>query len=84
MLEDVAGINEDTDVYNSFWTLAEQIKNGNPGLEEFDKFSLYDGWMLLCKNSEKYWTEYPPYFFNFPIEKGDLNYETRTASYNVR
>lgn len=58
MLEDVAGINEDTDAYNSFWTLAEQIKNGNPGLEEFDKFSLYDGWMLLCKNSEKYWTEY--------------------------
>lgn len=72
--------------YNSYMTLEKSIENGNPGPGEFDDFSLYDGWLSLLKNAEKYATEYIPYIIYFPgtFEKGEINYENRTAKYYAK
>ena len=37
-----------------FLKLEDLIKSGKPGYDEFDEFSLYDDWVLLCKDFECY------------------------------
>ncbi|MCR5613796.1 hypothetical protein [Treponema sp.] len=69
---------------DAFNKLAYVIKNGNPGYGTFDEFSIYDEWVLLCKNFEKYWTENLPFSVEFgPITKDELNRENKTASYRA-
>ena len=66
----------------SFLKLEDLIKNGKPGYGEFNEFSLYDDWVLLCKDFEHYWTENPPITFRpLKIRKGDIDRATRTATY---
>jgi len=63
--------------------LGAAIKAGNPGYGEFDEFDIYDGWLALCKDYERYWTECCPNAFTFSIRKGELDMKTRTATYYV-
>ena len=76
-------INFAEESYKCFTDLAQVIKDGKPGQGEFDEFSLYNAWLALCQNTEKYWTEYPPYIFDFKISKEDVNFKTKTATYKV-
>ncbi|MCR5620559.1 MAG: formylglycine-generating enzyme family protein [Treponema sp.] len=71
------------DAYYAYAELANTIASGNPGYGEFDEFSIYDGWVELCKDFEKYWTENCPDAFTFSIRKGELDMATRTATYYV-
>lgn len=76
---------EDFDSYNSWLNIAEQINNGNPGLDEYDDFDFVDNWILLLQEYEKYWTENCPktIFFNKP-ERTELNREKKTADYAIK
>ena len=62
--------------------LREIIQKGLPGKEEYDEFSIRDGWIALIKDAERYFSEYPNfeiYFLN--LNKSNLNYEKKTANY---
>ena len=71
------------DAYYAYVELAKTLSSGNPGYGEFDEFSIYDGWLALCKDFEQYWTENCPNCFSFRIDKGELDMATRTATYYV-
>ena len=57
--------------------------DGLPGVTSKDQFALYNDWISLLEDAEKYWTEYPPFTFSYRLTQGDLNYENQTASYNL-
>lgn len=57
--------------------------DGLPGVKSKDQFALYNAWVSLLEDAEKYWTEYPPFYFDGTLQQGDLNYENQTASYNL-
>lgn len=65
--------------------------NDDPTLEDWslsgvqvpDRFAEYNAWVALLEDAEKYWSEYPPFYFAFNLEEGDLNYENQTASYHL-
>lgn len=71
------------DASNGFVKLSNIIKSGKPGTGTYNEFTIHDGWVALLQNAEKYWTEYCPFYLIFDIKKGDLDFATRTASYNV-
>lgn len=54
-----------------------------PGVEVAGQFAEYNAWVALLEDAEKYWSEYPPFYFAFNLEDGDLNYENQTASYHL-
>lgn len=57
--------------------------DGLPGVKSKDQFALYNDWISLLEDAEKYWTEYSPFSFRYRLTQGDLNYENQTASYNL-
>lgn len=57
--------------------------DGLPGVKSKDQFALYNDWISLLEDAEKYWTEYSPFSFSYRLTQGDLNYENQTASYNL-
>lgn len=64
--------------------LGKLIADGKPGYGDFDEFSLYDDWVALLKDFERYWTENLPVGVLFgDIEKGAIDRESRTATYYV-
>ena len=66
----------------NYTELENIIQKGLPGKEEYDEFSIRDGWIELIKDAERYFSEYPTFEMYFkPIKRGDLNYEKKTASY---
>lgn len=71
------------DAFYAFGELALTIDDGNPGYDDYDEFTIYDGWLALCKDFEQYWTENCPNSFTFSISKGELDMATRTATYYV-
>lgn len=71
------------DAYYALYDLGNTIADGNPGRGSFDEFTIYDGWLALCKDFEQYWTENCPNSFTFTIRKGELDMATRTATYYV-
>ena len=71
------------DAYYAFGELALTIDDGNPGYGDYDEFTIYDGWLALCKDFEQYWTENCPNSFTFSLRKGELDMATRTATYYV-
>lgn len=71
------------DALDAYDKLGAAIRAGNPGYGEFDEFDIYDGWLALCKDFERYWTECCPNAFTFSIKKGELDMKTRTATYYV-
>lgn len=73
---------EALDAYNK---LAAVLKAGKPGYgEDMDEFDIYDGWISIANEYDAYWKENcPVYFKSGSFEKGELNMETRTASYSA-
>lgn len=72
------------EAYKAYTKLADTIKAGMPGYGEMDEFAIYDGWMAIAGEWEKYWKENCPVYFKCgTIEKGELDMETRTGSYNA-
>ena len=43
----------------SYLKLETIIEDGKPGYGEFDEFTIYDNWVLLLKDFERYQTENP-------------------------
>ena len=72
------------EAYKAYTELADTIKAGMPGYGEMDEFAIYDGWMAIAGEWEKYWKENCPVYFKCgTIEKGELDMETRTGSYKA-
>ena len=60
------------------------IKGGNPWTGKYDDFSRYDGFKILLKNFEKYFTEYPTFYLAFmPPKKVEANMQNRTYTYGT-
>lgn len=60
------------------------IDMGNPWLGTFDDFSKYDAWKELLKDTEKYFSEYPPISISVgKLEKGSTDMKTRTYIYTT-
>ena len=70
---------------DAYKKLAAVLKAGKPGYgEDMDEFDIYDGWLSIAEEYDEYWkTISPIYFKSASFEKGELNMETRTGSYNV-
>ena len=47
----------------AFQKIEEVIRSGKPGFGEYDEFSIYDEWVLLVKDFERYFTENSPVTF---------------------
>lgn len=75
------GDNEAIDKANAILSV---ISNGKPGKGTFDIFTLYDKWVDLITESEKYFTEFPAFEIELkePVQK-EIHYDTRTADYEV-
>ena len=68
----------------AFQKIEEVIRSGKPGFSEYDEFSIYDEWVLLVKDFERYFTENPPVVFKVRgIKKGDIDRATRTVTYKA-
>ncbi len=81
MVEDPANADE---VLSRYTAIADAIKSGKPGPGDYNEFTLHDSWIPLLQNTEKYWTEFCPEYFMFDnIEKGPVDFQTRTARYFV-
>ncbi|MBQ9239217.1 MAG: SUMF1/EgtB/PvdO family nonheme iron enzyme [Treponema sp.] len=73
-----------TEAADAFAKLEDTITNGNPGYGEFDEFDIYDSWLLLCQDFEKYWVENCPRALSFgKLQRGNIDRATRTASYTI-
>lgn len=72
------------EAYEAFATLEQAIKKGNPGVGDFDDFSLYDGWVEVCKEYEIYWNEHITEIYTLGVtyQKGALDMKSRTATYD--
>lgn len=71
------------EAYQKFNNLKKEIMSGKPGYGEFDEFDLHDEWKNLLIQMEKYaYTRVPYIITTGELERGDLNYKTKTASYN--
>lgn len=73
---------EAIEAYNGFNNLRTLILSGEPGVKIENEFTKHDSWKTLMAEYEKYWSEHIPLkFFIGPIEKGDVDFTTRTATY---
>ena len=68
---------------DAFNTLSDSIKDGKPGIGEFDEFEIYDNWLAFCKEYEKYWTEYSPRAIIYKLERDSIDRATKTGNYKV-
>ena len=68
---------------DAFNTLSDSIKDGKPGIGEFDEFEIYDNWLAFCKEYEKYWTEYSPRAIFYKLERDSIDRATKTGNYKV-
>ncbi|MBR1403731.1 MAG: hypothetical protein IJ558_06090 [Treponema sp.] len=69
---------------NAYKKLSEVIEVGNPGYGEFDDFSMYDGWIEIMQEYEKYWSENIPKAIRFSdLKKVKMNMENRKISYSL-
>lgn len=76
--------NGDTEAKDKAEEILSVITNGKPGKGTFDVFTLYDKWVELITESEKYFTEFPAFEIELkePVQK-EIHYDTRTADYEV-
>ncbi len=71
--------------YLKYSALRSTIENGNPGFGNFNQFTLHDEWKRLLIDAEKFGSSFNPYTITIGnLEQGDLDYTTRTASYNAK
>lgn len=69
---------------DAFSALLELVKQGNPGIGDFDEFEIYDQWVLFLKEYEKYFTEYSPKAISFgPLQRQSIDRATKTGNYTV-
>src|SRR5574344_1994915 len=81
MVEDTADAEEAVTRYTA---IRDAIKAGKTGLGDYNELTLHDSWIPLLQNTEKYWTEFCPEYFTFSeIQKGAVDFKTRTASYSI-
>lgn len=76
--------NGDIEAKDKAEVILSLISNGKPGKGSFDVFTLYDEWVELIEESEKYFTEFPAFEIELkePVQK-EIHYDTRTADYEV-
>lgn len=73
---------EQNEALKKFSKLAEAIRSGKPGLGEYSVFDIHDEWKKLLENSEKYFTEYPPFSLgNLQLKLEKLDYQKKIAIY---
>ena len=73
-----------TEAVNGYNALRESILSGNPGFGTFNEFSLHDEWKKLLIDAEKYGCSFNPYEVTVgDLVQGDLDYDTKTASYSA-
>ena len=64
--------------------LKDVILDGNPGFGKFNDFTFHDEWKRLLIDAEKYGSSFSKYdIITGELNKGDLDYATRTASYSA-
>ena len=69
---------------DAFSSLLESVKQGKPGIGDFDEFEIYDKWVLFLKEYEKYFTEYSPKAISFgPLQRQSIDRATKTGIYTV-
>ena len=69
---------------DGFIALQTAIKSGNPGLDKYDMFTIYDEWKKLLIDAEKYGSSFSPYELTIGVlTQSELNYENRTATYTA-
>jgi len=69
---------------DAFSALLESVKQGKPGIGDFDEFEIYDKWVLFLKEYEKYFTEYSPKAISFgPPQRQSIDRATKTGIYTV-
>lgn len=69
---------------DAFSALLELVKQGKPGIGDFDEFEIYDKWVLFLKEYEKYFTEYSPKAISFgPLQRQSIDRATKTGIYTV-
>lgn len=61
----------------------EELIGLKSSFPKVDPFEQYNFWIALLEDAERYWTEFPPFHFEGTLQRGDLNYENQTASYNL-
>ncbi|MGN0750662.1 MAG: cell envelope integrity protein TolA [Treponema sp.] len=78
-------LQETRDALLKYQSISEILSNGNPGFGEYDDFTYYDGWKKTMKEYELYSAEKILPFIGViqSVSKGPLNYENKTASYNL-
>lgn len=78
-------LQEARDALLKYQAISEILSNGNPGFGEYDDFTYYDGWKKTMKEYELYSAEKILPFIGViqSVSKGPLNYENKTASYNL-
>ena len=75
---------EASKAYTGYIDLVATFRSGKPGYGEYDEFSFYDAWQKAWNEWFLYKTEKSMYYIDFgKLKKGDLDYETRTASYSI-
>lgn len=66
--------------YNSYFTIADAVAFGKPGLDEYDEFSLHDEWIKLLEDFDAYWLAIFPktvFINNFEWKEVDLKNRTQ-------
>ena len=75
---------ESSDAYSKYIDLFAAFKSGKPGLDEYDEFSIYDEWNKAWDEWILYQADSPMFYISFDqLKKGELDYETKTASYKI-
>ena len=72
------------EAYAGYLELKNSILAGNPGFGTFNEFTIYDEWKNLLIDAEKYGSTFNPYKVLIGnLERGVLDYETKTSSYTA-
>lgn len=72
------------EAYDGYKELRNMILSGNPGKGKYNVFTIHDEWKKLLIDAEKYGSSINKYELTIgDLVQGDLNYETRTASYSA-
>ena len=73
-----------TEAVKGYNLLSEAIRSGNPGHGNYNPFTIHDEWKKLLIDAEKYGCSFNPYEVTVgDLVQGDLDYDTKTASYSA-
>ena len=75
---------EKQEAIDGYSTLVKAILAGNPGLGSYNEFLIHDEWKKLLIDAEKFGCSFNPFEVTVGnLEKGDLDYTTKTATYSA-